>query len=144
MDDRAEIENLLARYAHYLDAGEFDRLGSLFENGSVRITGGPHDGRSARGAEGASALYREIVLVDPDSGRTGTRHLVASSSVMVDGSDAISRCYFVVLQQTPRMPLQVVASGVYEDRLKRFESGWAFVERQIVCDQTGDLSQHMA
>lgn len=142
-DDRGHIENLLALYTELLDEARFDELGELFAAGRVRITGGPHSGASASGAADAARLYREIVLLDPGTGATGTRHLIASVRIEVDGDRATSRCGFVVLQQTPTLPLQVVASGRYEDDLARSDDGWHFADRHIVCDQTGDLTEHM-
>ncbi len=143
MDDRAQIMNVLARYTYLLDGARFEELGSLFTTGTVRITGGPHDGRSATGSAEAAALYREIVQRDPETGLTGTRHMIASVHVVVNGDEADAHCYFAVLQQTPSLPLQVVASGYYDDRLRRSSGSWAFASREIVCDQVGDLSQHM-
>lgn len=143
MDDRGLIENLLARYTELLDGAHFDELGALFAGGRVRITGGPHSGRAAAGATEATQLYRDIVLLDPATGATGTRHMVASIRIEVDADRATSTCGFLVLQQTPTLALQVVASGRYEDELARTADGWGFADRHIVCDQTGDLTEHM-
>ena len=143
MGDRSAIENLLARYATCLDGADFEGLGELFATGSVAITGGPHSGREASGRDDVTALYRDIVQLDPATGSTGTQHLVTNIHIESDGDEAASHCYFAVLQSTPVLPLQVVASGRYIDRLHLCGDSWAFADRQILCDHMGDLTRHM-
>jgi 3-phenylpropionate/cinnamic acid dioxygenase small subunit len=143
-DHRGEIENLLARYAEHLDDGAFDALGALFANGTVTIEGGPADGRIATGGAEAAALYRDILLIDPVSGRPETRHLITNIQVNVATETiATARCYFCVMQQTPALALQPIATGVYRDTLERLGDQWVFRTRHILCDQVGDLSAHM-
>jgi hypothetical protein len=36
-----------------------------------------------------------------------------------------------------------VACGGYHDRYEVIDARWRFRARRIVCDQVGDLSQHM-
>ena len=143
MADRAGIENLLSRYTELLDGGDFEGLGALFSDGAVRITGGPHSGRHARGPIAAADLYRDIVLLDPQTGGTGTRHLIGNLHIEHGKPDAEARSCFVVFQQTSELPLQPIASGRYIDRLRSSGRRWTFGERHIVCDQVGDLSAHM-
>jgi len=143
-DSRGSISNLMAAYAETLDGAQFEKLGALFSNGSVTIEGGPHDGNSASGAGAVAALYRSIVALDGD-GRTGTRHFLTNYVIEIDESEdtAIGRSYFAVTQQTGSLPLQLVACGSYHDTFARTKSAWAFATRRIVCDQVGDLSEHM-
>lgn len=130
MDDRSQIENLLALYAQRLDNAEFENLGELFAKGSVSITGGPQDGLSARGSADSEALYRRIIQLAPETGTTGTRHMITNIRIEMDGVNARSHCYFAVLQQTATLTLQIVASGYYEDRFSRDEQGdWFYLAR---------------
>ena len=145
MGDRGAIENVMVLYTEALDAGVFEALGELFEHGSVTIEGGPHDGRQASGAHDVADLYRSIVALDPEQGVTGTRHFITNIFIEIDEGrhNAIGRSYFAVTQQTRALPLQVVACGGYHDRYELIEARWRFRARRIVCDQVGDLSQHM-
>jgi len=145
MGDRGAIQNLMVQYTEALDDGAFDALGELFEGGSVTIEGGPHGGREASGAQPVADLYRSIVALDPEFGVTGTRHFITNIFIEVDdsGQAAIGRSYFAVTQQTTALPLQLVACGGYHDRFERAGARWQFAARRIVCDQVGNLSQHM-
>lgn len=144
MTPRDEIGNLIALYAEALDGGDFPGLGELFRRGKVAIEGGPHSGRSAGGASEVEALYREIVVLDETTGTTGTRHFITNLfTEFVDDARCSARSYFQVTQQTPTLPLQVVACGAYHDEFVRDGDRWAYSARRIVCDQVGELSEHM-
>ncbi|MEO8692895.1 MAG: nuclear transport factor 2 family protein [Acidimicrobiales bacterium] len=142
---RGAIENVMVLYTEALDGGAFETLGELFTHGNVTIEGGPHSGRHASGARDVAGLYRSIVALDPRGGVTGTRHFISNIFVEVDsaGHTAIARSYFAVTQQTTALPLQLVACGGYHDRYEVIDAQWRFRARRIVCDQVGDLSQHM-
>lgn len=142
MDDRGDIENLMASYAEALDGGDFATLGYLFRDATVIITGGPQDGSRATGAAAAEALYRSIVRLD-DHGATGTRHFLTNFNIQIDADGAAARSYFAVTQHTVSLPLQIVACGSYTDSYARTSDGWAFRSRHIVCDQVGNLTEHM-
>jgi hypothetical protein len=145
MTGRGAIENVMVLYTEALDSGAFETLGELFEYGSVTIEGGPHSGRHASGANDVADLYRSIVALDPEFGVTGTRHFITNIFIEIDeaGRNAIARSYFAVTQQTTALPLQLVACGGYHDRYEVIDARWRFRARRIVCDQVGDLSQHM-
>jgi hypothetical protein len=144
VDDRGAIANLMASYAEALDGARFDELGRVFANGSVRITGGPQDGSEASGESAVADLYRSIVAVD-EAGNPGTRHFLTNFFIEVDedAGTAIGRSYFAVTQHTPTLPLQIVACGAYHDTYVRRDGRWTFASRHIVCDQVGELSEHM-
>ena len=55
----------------------------------------------------------------------------------------LARSYFVVLQQTPELPLQPIVSGRYRDRFERVDGVWRFAERRVRTDHMGDLSAHL-
>ncbi len=142
MHDRGEIENLMALYTEALDEARFADLGVLFAHGAVSIEGGPQDGSTAKGEAAVSGLYASIVALDAD-GRANTRHFITNVFVKVDAGAAIGRSYFAVSQQTAQLPLQIVACGAYHDTYEQADGQWRFATRHIVCDQVGNLSQHM-
>jgi hypothetical protein len=144
MDDRGAIANLMASYAEALDTARFEDLGRIFAHGAVAITGGPQDGSVAEGETDVAALYRSIVALD-ENGRPGTRHFITNFVIEVAESDdsAVGRSYFAVKQQTVTLPLQIVACGAYRDNFARIDGVWAFERRHILCDQVGELKEHM-
>lgn len=142
MHARDDIENLMVLYTEALDDARFDDLGALFASGTVRIEGGPHDGATAAGRDEVAALYARIVALDA-AGRTGTRHFITNIFVLADDDTATARSYFAVTQQTATLPLQIVACGGYHDTYRCVDGRWSFGSRRIVCDQVGELTQHM-
>ena len=59
------------------------------------------------------------------------------------GRTASTRSYFLVLQATEVLPLQVVIAGRYLDTFERADGAWRFTDRLIVSELIGDLSQHI-
>lgn len=142
MYDRGEIENLMALYTEALDGARFADLGVLFAHATVTIEGGPQHGSSAEGETAVAGLYASIVAVDAD-GQANTRHFITNVFVTVDADAAVGRSYFAVTQQTADLPLQIVACGAYHDSYQLAHGQWRFATRHIVCDQVGNLTQHM-
>ncbi|MBE1485757.1 nuclear transport factor 2 family protein [Plantactinospora soyae] len=134
------IENLIATYAELVDTGDFVALASLFTDASFTLNSGERlDGRDAiqRLAHDTLVLY--------DDGTPRTKHVTTNVIVEVDeaAGTADSRSYFTVFQALTDFPLQAVACGRYRDRFERRDSGWRFVERQVVTDFLGDVSRHL-
>ena len=57
---------------------------------------------------------------------------------------ASARSAFLVLQQTPSLPLQPVVTGRYYDRFARREGAWQFAQRHIIVDHIGEVREHLA
>ena len=141
MNDAAiEIPNLLYRYADAIDAGQFDDAAVLFDHGAVLAGGKRIEGRQA-----LAELWRSWIRLYPD-GTPSTRHLVTNPMLEIaeDGSSARCRSQWTLLQATTQFPLQVVATGRYDDRFARIAGRWCFTERIYAgVDLAGDTSAHM-
>jgi 3-phenylpropionate/cinnamic acid dioxygenase small subunit len=137
-----EITSLMYRYTELIDAADFDGLAHLFAR--ARITNEGVDGAIVGGAA-IKRLYERTNRVH-DDGTLRTRHLTANVSVDIDedASQAKARSSFVVFQQTATLPLQAIVTGRYRDTFARDGQGWHFVERHIVVDHVGDVSEHLA
>jgi len=136
------ITTLLFRYAEYMDAADFDSVAGLFADAVLTNEG--VDGE-VTGGDAIARLYRRTNRVH-DDGTLRTRHV--TTNVMVDIDDAAgsasARTAFVVLQQTPNLPLQAIVTGRYRDRFERVAGAWRFVQRHIVVDHVGDVREHLA
>lgn len=135
-----EIPNLLYRYADAIDAGRFDEAAALFDGGAVRV-----QGQRIAGREAIAAMWRTWVRIYPD-GTPRTRHLVTNPLIELadDGQTARCRSQWTLLQATDTLPLQVVATGRYDDRLALREGRWHFVERCYGgIDLSGDMGGHL-
>jgi 3-phenylpropionate/cinnamic acid dioxygenase small subunit len=137
--ERRAIENLLARYAELIDAGDVDGYAAMFARGRIRTDRNP-DGYV--GLDGVRDMVRKFVTLY--DGRPSTKHVVTNVHVeFEDEVVATARSSFTVYQFRPELPLQVVIAGRYVDRLGRDADGWYFLERRITADLVGDLRFHV-
>lgn len=118
---RDEIQNLLARYCHHLDAGDAKALAELFtEDADLDVMGRQIHGRAAIldwfGQMGdAPAL---------------SIHLTSNFTVDVDGDVGSARSNWSTLRLgRSSRTWSVFAVGTYTDEFFRTESGWRFRSR---------------
>ncbi len=136
------IEALIYTYAERIDLADFEAVGALFTHGPFvgeTADGGSYELRGeglAKGLRGAVRLYE---------GNPRTKHVTTNVAVEVDeaAGSGLARSCFVVLQQTPELPLQPIISGRYRDRFERVGGAWRFAERRVQTDMEGDLSAHL-
>jgi len=122
-DDRAEITELLARYAIALDRRELDAVGELFtEDGQATYSGTRLDpGRAA-----IVAYLQPLVDVPM------TQHMIGLPSITIDGDTATATSYAIVtfVRDADDGGHTAVHRGLsYDDRLVRTADGWRFQER---------------
>ena len=122
MDDRAEITELINRYAIATDRRQFDAVGELFtEDGQATYSG-------VRLDPGRAAI---VAHLQPLAGFPMSQHDVGTISITLDGDAATATSYTVVhLVRTAGDDHEVVHRGLsYDDRLVRTPEGWKFAER---------------
>ncbi len=122
-DDRADITELLARYAIALDRRELDAVGELFtEDGQATYSGNRLDpGRAA-----IVAYLQPLVEVPM------TQHVIGTPSITVDGDTATATSYAIVtfVREAEDGGHTAVHRGLsYDDQLVRTADGWRFKER---------------
>jgi 3-phenylpropionate/cinnamic acid dioxygenase small subunit len=135
------ITSLMYRYAECIDAADFDAIALLFHDATLTNEG--VEG-AVVGGDAIAKLYRHSNRVH-DDGTLRTRHVTANLIVDIDeeAGTAEARSAFVVLQQTPSLPLQPIATGRYRDRFVR-DVEWRFGQRHIIVDHVGDVREHLA
>jgi 3-phenylpropionate/cinnamic acid dioxygenase small subunit len=140
IDSARRIENLLYTYAERIDAGDLDGVADLFAHG--RIAAAP--GVVMEGRDAVRSLYASSTRLH-DDGTPKTKHVTTNAIIEVDeeAGTATSRSYYTVLQATDELPLQPIITGRYRDTFHRIDGEWWFDTREMVVDQTGDLSHHL-
>jgi hypothetical protein len=69
----------------------------------------------------------------PGSGRRHVRHVLTTTTVVLDGHHAATaRCYWLLVSGGDSTAL--LAVGEYHDPLRCEPGGWRFVRRQVVTD----------
>jgi uncharacterized protein (TIGR02246 family) len=134
------IENLIARYAALVDAGDFAGLGELFADG---VFGGEGD-MVVRGRDAVEKVFRAMVRVYED-GTPRTKHVTTNIRIEVDeaAGKAVAHSYVTVFQALPDMALQPIVAGRYRDVFERSQHVWRFAERRFTSELVGDVSRHL-
>ena len=137
--DRADIEDLMARYLFAMDYNDFDTYADTFtEDGTLEFARGKVIGReeireSARQFKQAVAgIYQDI-----DGNPAILRHVLCQSVIRVEGDRAWhTGFWFETANDGPReasgrFTPTLGTFGVYEDELRRVDGEWKFFYRNI-------------
>jgi hypothetical protein len=135
---RGDLVELIARYSHLLNGGEFDRLETLFTEDASFLTPG-RDAVMPVPVVGAAAIR---AAVEQRYARVGIgvqlRHVITATAIGELGERTASAHSLLVLVATPRGRAgELRGSGVYHDRFVRDDAGWRFAERVLALDGSG-------
>jgi len=133
--DRAEIEELVARYVIALDTRDADLYAGVFtEDGVYELPGNVvHRGRAA---------IRKIVTDLQDSrarneaaGKPSPElyHVMANNSIeLIDATHARHQCYAQTVRAVPGGQFNVGFMGRYEDEIVKRDGRWYIQSRKLV------------
>ena len=131
IEDREEIRELYARYAHTIDNGQFNEwLDCFTEDGRLEVQ--PLDFKIA-----GHAQLRQHKERDANSrGGRYRRHWNGSIHLEPAGAGAArGRCYLVAYNGEPGQLPAVADVGVYDDRVVKCADGaWRFSQRVLAMD----------
>jgi hypothetical protein len=139
-DSRSEIERLIFQYAHTFDRGDLDAFAELFAHGTLTLRGlaKPATGKT----EVRELMDRLVILYD---GSPRTNHIM--SNMLIDVNDATAtatgKSYVQILHALPGGPIQIIATGLYEDTFHCVDGTWQFAERTATGSLLGDMSNHV-
>jgi len=146
-EDRAQIEDLQARYMFALDFGDVDTYVSTFtEDGILDIVGMKWQGReeirkiiagmSEDATEGEEKpAPKEAQGPYPSTGR----HNITNIVLKIDGDKAVGRAYwFHYGNNNPERSAQLNSYGHYEDELVKVDGQWLFSKRVIYNEQVAE------
>lgn len=134
-EDRAEIENLQARYLFALDWQDPDEYAGTFaENGVLDWVGGIVRGREAIREEchNMRAYFTKRGEGEAPTRPPRLRHFITTVVITVDGDRASSRSLWFEIDNDTRLRTPYVGGyGHYEDELSRVDGKWLFTFRKI-------------
>ena len=138
-NDRAEIEELQARYMFALDWFDADAYAATFtEDGTLNWARGTVKGKEAirtdvRGMRAVLATYSG----DDGSGKpVSLRHFISNISIDIKGDRAVGRAYwFEIANNGAGHTPKIGGFGHYEDELRRVNGRWLFASRKIYNEQ---------
>ncbi|MGE0680381.1 MAG: nuclear transport factor 2 family protein [Candidatus Binatia bacterium] len=119
--DREEIKELTARYAHGVARGEGVKVAELFTDDGVFINHIPDAPQTVvRGREALDKFYGAIK-------RNTALPCIHNHLITVTGDEATGTCSIEV--RITRNNQSMIGSGYYDDRFRRENGRWKFVER---------------
>ncbi|MEM9202643.1 MAG: nuclear transport factor 2 family protein [Actinomycetota bacterium] len=140
MDDVSACTNVLYAIAEAMDAWDTETLHALLAK--TDLVDGVSGAVLASGGDAAITHFAAIVKVHAD-GTWRTKHVTTNPIVNIEGDVAVVRSMYTVMQQTERLPLQMIISGRYHDTFRRQHDTWILTERRYFADLIGDLSDHL-
>ncbi|MEL1249665.1 nuclear transport factor 2 family protein [Aurantiacibacter gilvus] len=134
-EDRAEIEDLMARYLFAMDYGDLDSYIATFtEDGSIEFASGTYTGHEeiyaavSRFKEGIGQFY-----TTEDGEPAALRHVLLQSVIRVEGDRAWSTSLWMEMANDgPEDSFKMGTFGIYEDELERVDGRWLFSRRVVL------------
>lgn len=133
--DRAEIEDLMARYLFAIDYFDWDAYVATFaEDGELEFASGKSKGREAiraavtRFSEGIGRFYHT-----EDGKPAKLRHVVLQTSIRVEGDRAWGRSLWLEMaNHGPGDTMKMGTYGIYEDEFTRVHGHWLIARRNVL------------
>ena len=133
--DRAEIEDLMARYLFAIDYNDWDSYVATFaEDGEIEFARGTSKGRQAireavsSFAEGIGKFYHT-----EDGKPALLRHVILQSVIRVEGDRAWGRSLWLEMANNgPQDTMKMGTYGVYEDEFEKTDGQWLISKRRIL------------
>jgi hypothetical protein len=134
-EDRAEIEDLMARYLFAIDYNDWDSYVETFApDGELEFASGTSKGRPAiramvaKFAEGIGKFYHT-----EDGKPAKLRHVILQSVVRVEGKRAWARSLWLEMaNHGPGDTMKMGTYGIYEDQLEKVDGQWLFAKRRVL------------
>ena len=135
--DRAEIEDLMARYLMAIDYFDWDSyVGTFTEDGELEFASGAYRGREE--IRNAVTSFSERIgqfYANEDGSPATLRHVILQSSIRVEGDRAWARTTWVEMADDgPGDSLKMGTFGLYEDEFARVDGKWLIKRRNVLND----------
>ena len=133
--DRAQIEDLMARYLFAIDYDDWDAYVDTFApDGELEFASGTAKGRAeirdmvTKFATGIGRFYHT-----EDGKPAKLRHVVLQSVIRVEGKRAWGRTLWLEMaNHGPGDTMKMGTYGIYEDELKKVNGRWLFAKRRVL------------
>ncbi len=133
--DRAEIEDLMARYLFAIDYLDWDAYVATFaEDGELEFARGTSKGRAAIRQAVSGFAGRIAEFYHTEDGRPAKlRHVILQSVIRVEADRAWARSLWLEMaNHGPGDTMKMGTYGVYEDELRKTDGRWLFSRRRIL------------
>ena len=134
-DDRAEIEDLMARYLFAIDYNDWDAYVETFtQDGELEFASGTSRGRPAIRAAVSSFAERIGAFYHTEDGKPAKlRHVVLQTVIRVAGDRAWGRALWLEMANNgPQDTMKMGTYGIYEDDFERVDGQWLIARRRVL------------
>jgi hypothetical protein len=134
-NDRAQIEDLMARYLFAIDYFDWDAyVGTFAPDGELTFASGTSMGREAIRAAVASFSSRIGQFYHTADGKPAKlRHIILQSSIRVEGDHAWARSVWMEMaNHGPNDEPKIGTYGLYEDEMRKIGGQWLFTKRNVL------------
>ena len=134
-EDRAEIEDLMARYLFAIDYSDWDSYVETFApDGELEFASGTSKGRDAIRAAVTSFSSRIGQFYHTEDGKPAKlRHVVLQSSIRVEGNRGWGRTLWVEMaNHGPKDTMKMGTYGIYEDEFVKLDGHWFIAKRRVL------------
>jgi hypothetical protein len=133
--DRAEIEDLMARYMFAIDYFDWDAyVGTFAPDGELTFARGTTNGREAIRAvvmdfsQGIGRFYHTA-----DGQPAKLRHVLLNSAIRVEGDRAWGTTLWLEMANNgPEDEMKMGTYGIYEDEFSRIDGRWFIQKRNVL------------
>jgi hypothetical protein len=135
IEDKFEIQELVARFAHCSDYGDWRGMEALYMPDVVTEMDG-----IAMKYEGIAAQIAHAQASD-EQAQGKNRHYHFNLVIEETGGEVFAN-YFIVNVNAGSTPMgaQIVVTGRHRDRVEKTREGWKFAHRFLTFDQTVSLN----
>lgn len=133
--DRAEIEDLMARYLFAIDYNDWDAYVATFaEDGILTFASGTTQGREKiRDTVTKFAARIGEFYHTADGKPAKLRHVVLQTSIRVEGTRAWGRSLWLEMaNHGPNDEPKIGTYGIYEDEFKKVNGEWLIAKRNVL------------
>ncbi|MXO59027.1 hypothetical protein GRI89_05680 [Altererythrobacter salegens] len=133
--DRAEIEDLMARYLFAIDYFDWDSYVATFApDGELEFASGSYKGRDTIREAVTSFSSRIGQFYHTEDGKPAIlRHVVLQSSVRVEGDHAWASTIWVEMaNHGPGDTMKMGTYGLYEDEFTKASGRWLIAKRRVL------------
>lgn len=136
-EDRAEIEDLMARYLFAIDYFDWDSyVGTFAPDATLEFASGTYRGRDEIRTAVTNFSKRIGEFYHTEDGKPATlRHVVLQSAIRVEGNRAWGRTLWVEMaNHGPKDTLKMGTFGIYEDEFVKLDGQWLIAKRNVLND----------
>jgi len=133
--DRAEIEDLMARYLFAIDYFDWDSyVGTFTEDGILEFASGTTQGREAIRETVTKFSERIGEFYHTEDGKPALlRHVILQTAIRVEGDHAWGRSLWLEMANDgPKDTMKMGTYGIYEDEFRRVDGTWLIAKRRVL------------